>query len=121
MKKIIVLIALVIMAATLAAARIGNLNDITITKQDGTIIECGFMYRDDQVFWVKTRDGKTLVLQDDIVTVKLSRGDDITEAFLALDTRAPEPVRLVNASTIAAPLWVMVLGTVVSFIAAVSK
>lgn len=116
MKKIIVLIALVVMAASLAAARVGNLNNIKITKHDGSTVSGSFLYRDDQVFWLTTKEGKTLVLEHEIKTVQNERGDDITAAFLTLPPQPASSVKLLNAHSISIPLWLMAIMTAISFV-----
>lgn len=106
MKKLLIVIALITIVASIAAVRIETTYDSTIQGD--------LMYRDGKVFYIKTAHGKTPVLEEEIVKVYNSAGEDITTGFLNMpSTENPKEVDpknnfyLVNAKTIAAPFWAM--------------
>lgn len=106
MKKLLIVIALITIVASIAAVRIETTYDSTIQGD--------LMYRDGKVFYIKTAHGKTPVLEEEIVKVYNSMGEDITTGFLNIpSTEDPKEVDpknnfyMVNAKTIAAPFWAM--------------
>lgn len=118
MKKLLIVIALITIVASIAAVRIETTYDSTIQGD--------LMYRDGKVFYIKTAHGKTPVLEEEIVKVYNSMGEDITTGFLNMpstdDPKEVEPqnkIYLVNASTISTPLWVSIVVGVASVVVSI--
>lgn len=112
MKKLIIIIALISIAASVAAVRIQTIYDSTIQGD--------LMYRDGKAFYIKTAHGKTPVLDQEIVKVYNSADEDITTNFMNMPSTEsltqtqqvvgpPNTVYLVNASTISTPMWVSIV------------
>jgi hypothetical protein len=120
MKKLIVVTALIIIAATLGGKTLSSAQrtDLRIETHDESFYQGTFLYRDGQVFWLKTKQGKTPVLQREIKTVFNKKGDDITQDFLALEAEPPTRITLENANTIAIPIWFLALLTAFSIVRA---
>ncbi len=119
MKKLLIVFALLTIAASIAAVTIETTYDTTFTGD--------LMYRADKVFYIMTAHGKTPVLEEEIVKVYNSTGEDITTSFLNTPSRESKQgvetqnrIYLVNASTIAAPIWILALTSAASLIIALS-
>ena len=74
------------------------------------------LYRDSQVFWIQTKEGKTPVLEKEIKEVTSKKGEDITADFMAQDGEPPSKIIMTNAHTIGVPIWILAIITAFTLI-----
>lgn len=118
MKKLITIILLVVLAASLASRTLTPAAKINlkVVTHDDTTYQGNFLYRDDQVFWIQTKAGKTLVLENEIKVVYDRHGKDITADFLAQEGEQPSKISLSNIHAIGLPLWLIAVMTTLTAI-----